>query len=279
MALANKSVRLFQLFLVAAALASSYYLYTWYQRHVAARLALLPQTVTAADGAGFRNRAGIEFVRIPAGRFLMGSPQGVSDELPQHEVIFAQPFYLGRYEVTLLQWEKIMGGRPNQNEADDLPVEQITWEEAQQFVRQLNALQDGYTYRLPSEAEWEYAARAGTTGDYVPEIDNRAWHRDNARNYTQRVGQKKPNDFGLYDILGNVWELCDDQATADYRATPHDGSAYATLEAGPDAPRSIRGHAAGTPSSKMRVAFRGSIQPTKRNEHIGLRLAASLRKE
>ena len=167
-----------------------------------------------------------------------------------------------------------MGGRPNQSAGDDWPVEQITWEEAQQFVRQLNALQDGYTYRLPSEAEWEYAARAGTTGDYVPEIDQRAWHRDNARKDTQRVGQKKPNDFGLYDMLGNVWELCEDQATADYRATPRDGSAYSAPQTGPAAPRVIRGHAADIPATKMRAAFRGSIQPMVRNEHIGLRLAA-----
>lgn len=274
----SKSATFAKIALFLAVCAAIIYLVSWYRRTVAARLALLPETVTAHDGASFRNRLGMDFVQIPAGRFEMGSASSaVADEQPPHEVTFATPFYLGRHEVTVLQWEKLMGGRPADSRNDNAPVEQITWQDAQEFVAKLNALNDGYTYRLPSEAEWEYAARAGTAGDYIPNIDKLAWHKGNSYKETHSVGQKEPNAFGVYDMLGNVWEFCQDHHFDDYRNAPADGSPRLDSQATPNAARVIRGQAIDLPSAKMRYAVRGAVPPLLRNPIIGLRLAASKR--
>ena len=120
-----------KLLLFLACVASVSYLGYRYWQNSVARLALLPNTVTSADGATFRNRLQQEFIRLPAGKFKMGSAQGIADELPQREINIAQPFYLGKYEVTQLQWEKLMGGRPGQSQADNAPVTQISWNDAQ----------------------------------------------------------------------------------------------------------------------------------------------------
>ena len=163
-----------------------------------------------------RNSIGMEFVLIPAGTFQMGSNDGDSDEKPVHTVRLSRPFYLGKYEVTQAQWEAVMGNNPSQFKGDsNRPVEQVSWDDVQEFIRRLNTKESGARYRLPTEAEWEYAARAGSTtaysfGDGVGQLGQYAWYDGNAGNTTHPVGQLQPNAWGLYDMHGNVWEWVQD---------------------------------------------------------------------
>jgi formylglycine-generating enzyme required for sulfatase activity len=158
----------------------------------------------------------IEFVRIPAGEFDMGSESGDPHERPVHRVRISKAFEMGKYPVTQAQWEAVMGSNPSRFRGDERPVEQVSWNDVQVFLEKLDAKKDGYRYRLPTEAEWEYAARAGTTVDCVPDLDAMAWHKENSEGETHPVGQKQPNGWGLYDMLGNVWEWCQDSFCADY---------------------------------------------------------------
>ena len=164
----------------------------------------------------WRNTLGIEFVLIQAGEFLMGSNSGHDDAKPPHQVRISKPFYLGQYEVTQGQWQAVMGQNPSffKGEAT-LPVENVSWEDVQEFLRRLNAREGGPKYRLPTEAEWEYAARAGTSmaysfDDIERQLGEYAWSSEDAGGKTHPVGQKKPNAWGLYDMRGNVWEWVQD---------------------------------------------------------------------
>jgi len=158
-----------------------------------------------------------EMVLIPAGSFLMGSPttgeDAFSNSKPQHRVNI-QSFAIGKYEVTQEQWYSVMGNNPSKNRGRTLPVENISWDDAQLFVQKLSQ-KTGVKYRLPSEAEWEYAARAGTTtqyfwGDDVNQAKDYSWYSGNSFRNSQLVGSKKPNRFGLFDMVGNVWEWTQD---------------------------------------------------------------------
>ncbi len=175
-----------------------------------------PLGVGAQTPSTYTNSIGIEFVLIPAGTFEMGSATGDGDERPVHTVTISKPFYLGKYEVTQAQWQAIMGNNPSLFQGDDnRPVEQVWFNDVQEFIRKLNAKEGGEHYRLPTEAEWEYAARAGTTtaysfGDDVAQLGQYAWFKDNANGQTHPVGQKKPNPWGLHDMHGNVWEWVQD---------------------------------------------------------------------
>jgi formylglycine-generating enzyme required for sulfatase activity len=124
----------------------------------------------------FRSQQGIEMVYIPPGRFLMGSEKGGGSETPLHEVTISYSFYMGKYEVTQAQWQAVMGNNPSNFKGDNLPVEQVSWDDAIAFIARLNAQNDGYSYRLPTEAEWEYASRAGTSGEYAGDLDAMAWY-------------------------------------------------------------------------------------------------------
>ncbi len=163
----------------------------------------------------------MKFVRILPGKFLMGSPPQEKgrgrDEGPQHEVEITKPFYLGIYEVTQAQYEKIVG----KNAAyfgkcgGDCPVENVTWEEVQVFIQKLNAKENTKKYRLPTEAEWEYACRAGTEtafsfGNDRNLLNDYAWFARNAEDRTHQVGKKEPNAWGLHDMHGNVEEWVQD---------------------------------------------------------------------
>lgn len=153
---------------------------------------------------------GIQFVKIQPGEFMMGCSAGDNacgqDEEPAHPVPIANGFEIGTYEVTQMQWKTVMGSNPSTIKSDDRPVETVSKNEVQQFLDKLNARNDGYRYRLPSEAEWEYAARAGSDTALPSPLGDYAWYADNSEDETHPVGQKKPNAWGLYDMFGNVRE-------------------------------------------------------------------------
>jgi len=162
--------------------------------------------------------SGVEFILLPAGSFTMGSPEDEKgrdkDEGPTHEVSI-DSFYIGKYEITQAQWKKVMGKNPSYNRAlPSLPVENVFWNEIQRFLRRLHK-KTGITFRLPTEAEWEYACRAGTQTPFCSGSDNStlnecAWFNINAAGETHPVGTRMPNQFGLYDMHGNVSEYVGD---------------------------------------------------------------------
>ena len=156
---------------------------------------------------------GMEFKWIPAGSFVMGSPQGEEGRFAaevQHGVRISEGFWMGKYEVTQGEWEAVMGSNPSYFESCGArcPVESVSWNDVQGFIAELNARESGKgnRYRLPTEAEWEYAARAGTTGARHGVLGSIAWYEDNSGGRTHPVGQKRANAWGLHDMLGNVWE-------------------------------------------------------------------------
>jgi formylglycine-generating enzyme required for sulfatase activity len=178
----------------------------------------------------------LEMVGLPAGQFIMGSPDSDRDatsyEKPQHPVKI-NSFAIGKYPVTQAQYEAVMGNNPSlfQNNPQN-PVEKVSWNDAQAFCQKLSQI-TGKTYRLPTEAEWEYACRAGTTtryyfGDDANQLGDYAWHNGNSQDKTHPVGQKRPNAWGLYDMSGNVWEWCEDNWHDNYIGAPKDGSAWLT---------------------------------------------------
>jgi len=218
-----------------------------------------------------------EMVVIPAGNFVMGSEKNAA-ERPMHPV-YIRSFLIGKTEITQEQWQAVMGNSPSFNKGKSLPVEQITWLEIQQFVTKLRQ-QTGKKYRLPSEAEWEYAARAGSTtewsfGNNESNLGDYAWYGDNSGGRTKPVGQKLPNGFGLYDMHGNVFELVEDCPAKDYSGAPVDGSAWT-------APCNIydahvyRGGSSSSDAPLLRSAFRSSLYSKGRNVIIGFRLARDL---
>ena len=164
-----------------------------------------------------RTFAGIEMVWIPAGSFDMGSPKdekGRDKGETQHRVTLTKGFWMGKYEVTQAQWQAVMGNNPSRFKGSNLPVEEVSWNDCQDFIRKLNAKGQG-AFRLPTEAEWEYACRAGTQsrfcfGDSDSSLGTYAWYRSNSGWKTHEVGQKSPNRWNLYDMHGNVWEWCQD---------------------------------------------------------------------
>jgi formylglycine-generating enzyme required for sulfatase activity len=216
---------------------------------------------------------GMEFVPIPAGKFTMGSTNGSDDERPPHEVTISKPFEMGKYEATQAQWEAVMGNNPSHftGEANRL-VENVSWEDVQKFIRKLNDSEGGTKYRLPTEAEWEYAARAGSTttysfGDDSSRLGEYAWYSGNSGGKTHPVGQLKPNAWGLYDMHGNVWEWVQDWY----------GKYSAELVTDPQGPssgsgRMYRGGSWHFDARGCRSAYRGYDAPGSRDRFLGFRL-------
>ncbi|MEM8485576.1 MAG: SUMF1/EgtB/PvdO family nonheme iron enzyme [Bacteroidota bacterium] len=210
-----------------------------------------------------------DFIEIPAGTFMMGS----EDERPVHEVHITQPFFLSKIEVTQAWWYAVMGNNPSYRKGADLPVEQVSWEDVQAFMDSLNVLSDcDGCYRLPSEAEWEYAARAGTStaysfGDNASDLGGYGWYSENSGGGTQPVGTKSPNPWGLYDMHGNVWEWVQDW----YGSYP---DSSVTDPPGPESgsSRVIRGGGWFYFARSARSAFRNGWRPDGRNYGVGFRV-------
>jgi formylglycine-generating enzyme required for sulfatase activity len=235
------------------------------------------------------NSIGMKLVLIPKGTFMMGSPeseQGRNEDETQHEVTISKDYYLGVYEVTQAQYEKVIGKNPSHfqgaivgNENADLPVDNVSWEDAVEFCKKLSDLPEekktGRVYRLPTEAEWEYACRAGSKTAYsfddeeglLPEY---GWFNRNSSDRTHTVGLLEPNAWGLYDMHGNVWEWCSDRhgkypkgAVSDPTG-PKEGSL-----------RVSRGGSWSNGAAICRSAFRFGRSPVVRYDDLGFRLALS----
>ena len=225
------------------------------------------------ERAAQKNSIGMKFTHIPAGEFMMGSDE-YSNEQPVHKVKISKPFYLGTYPVTQREWRAVMGENPSRFKGDDLPVEQVSWNDVQEFIKKLNQKEGADKYRLPSEAEWEYACRAGTTtqysfGDDEGKLGEYAWYSHNSGSKTHPVGQKKPNPWGLYDMHGNVWEWVQDWYHSDYKGAPSDGSAW---ESEDGSLRVLRGGSWLKDAWICRSADRGNLNPGARNYGLGFRL-------
>jgi len=214
----------------------------------------------------------LEMVLIPAGKFKMGSPESEkerSDNEKQHEVTLTKSYYMGKYEVTQEQWESVMGKNPSDTKGAKLPVTNVSWEDCQEFIKKLNAKTDG-SYRLPTESEWEYACRAGTStaysyGDKLTKSDANIVDSD-AR--IKAVGSYKANAFGLYDLHGNVFEWCEDWY-GDYPAesvTDPKGPAMGER-------RVLRGGSFLIFEAKARSSDRNYFTPSYRISNVGFRLA------
>ena len=218
--------------------------------------------------------ANYEMVLIKAGTFQMGSNTGKADEQPVHEVSIST-FYLGKYEVTQKQWMDIMGSNPSDHSGcKDCPVESVSWNEVNIFISKLNE-KTGLNFRLPTEAEWEYAAKGGRLPKgYRYSGSNRAddvaWYIDNSGYMTHPVGMKKPSELGLYDINGNVWEWTDDWTSFTYyRESPNENPR------GPAAGdcKVLRGGAYCYEKSYLRLTLRGHEFPDRKFNNLGFRLA------
>lgn len=199
-------------------------------------LLILSRATHAAEPAAFRDCSDCpEMISLPAGSFTMGASGQSADSAahPAHTVT-VKAFAIGKFEVTQEEWFAVMGTRPAQFKGGRNPVEQVTWKLAREFTRKLSE-KTGKKYRLPTEAEWEYAARAGSDGElYFGQgpLAEHAWFDDNSDETTHPVGQRKPNAYGLHDVYGNVWEWTDDCWNESYAGAPNDGSAWTVGDCG-----------------------------------------------
>jgi formylglycine-generating enzyme required for sulfatase activity len=248
---------------------------------------LLQETAARALGRPVQitNSLGMQFRLIPSGRFEMGSPQSEegrdAHEGPQHQVEISTPFYAGVTEVTQAQWRAVMGTEPWQNELptidEDCPATYVSWDDAVAFTRRLSE-RDGRSYRLPTEAEWEWLCRAGTAtrfsfGDDLSLLSEHAWFDKNANagayRFAQPVAQKKPNSFGLHDLHGNVREWCSDWYSQNWYA-----QSPVKHPAGPGAGafRILRGGAWYSRALRLRSADRVYSAPDFRGNGVGFRV-------
>ncbi len=239
------------------------------------------QGTADAQSKTFTNSIGMEFVLIPAGSFMMGADKNFEDcgedETPRHRITISKPFYLGKYEVTQEQWVTVMGSNPSNFKGRSRPVEQVSWEDIQDFIRALNRKEGKEMYRLPTEAEWEYACRAGTTtaysfGDDKGGLGQYAWYEDNSGKETHPVGQLKPNPWGLFDMHGNVYEWCQDWHDYKYYANSPSADPKGS-SSGSD--RVLRGGGWRDAAGGCRSAGRGDLSPGSRYAILGFRLALS----
>ena len=224
------------------------------------------------------NNLNIEMIAVQGGTFIMGctSEQGGDcddDEKPAHRVTVSD-FYIGKYEITQAQWRAVMGNNPSNFKGENLPVESVSWNDVQDFIRRLNA-STGKQYRLPTEAEWEFAARDGNSSrgnkySGSSTLGNIAWYGENSGSKTHPVGTKSPNELGIYDMSGNVWEWCYDRY----------GNYSNNVQTNPQSPsfaheRVLRGGGWSNYAGNTRVSYRNYITPYDRYSDVGFRLACS----
>jgi formylglycine-generating enzyme required for sulfatase activity len=215
----------------------------------------------------------MEFVLIRPGSFTMGSDKGQnSNEKPAHKVTITKPFYLGQYEVTQEQWEKVAGSNPSYHKGPKLPVESVSWDDCQSFLAKLQEKVPGQKFALPTEAQWEYACRAGSTGDYCfgdrdAGLGEYGWYSSNSGNQTHPVGGKKPNAWGLYDMHGNVWEWCSDA----YGAYSSEAVSDPTGASSGNRNRVLRGGDWSNAPDNLRSVKRGIDTSARREGTFGLR--------
>jgi formylglycine-generating enzyme required for sulfatase activity len=258
-------------------------------------------------GDVIKNSLGMEFSWIPDGSFMMGSTEAeveqawrecskawsdcprrwIEAEQPQRMVTIREGFWMGRHEVTQGYYEAVMGTNPSRftDCGKNCPVELVSWNDAKEFISKLNARNDGFVYSLPSEAEWEYAARAGTTTAtaFGDSLSSTQANFDGNHPYgnapkgpflkrTTKVGSYSPNAWGLYDMHGNVWEYIEDIYQNSYMGLPTDGSANTTR--GDSSRRVLRGGSWDSFGSRSRSAIRGWFLPSLRNSSFGFRIVA-----
>ena len=222
------------------------------------------------------NKIGIKFTLIHTGEFTMGS--SFDRETPDHIVSISKPFYLGTYPVTQHEWKAVMGMDPSGFEGNDLPIQRVSWNDVQEFVTKLNEMEGTNKYRLPSEAEWEYACRAGTSSQYsfdddVSTLGEYVWYGDNSDTKPHSVGRKKPNPWGLYDMHGNVWEWVQDKWHGNYNGAPDDGSAWEDEDG---SHRVYRGGCWYFSAMDCRSASRNHFVPDDAYHSLGFRLLREL---
>ena len=216
--------------------------------------------------------AGVEakFRYCVPGLFLMGSPQSEfgrsNDEGPVHEVVFTRGFWMAEVPVTQRLWEAVAGSNPSEFKGADRPVEQVSWSDCDGWIRKVNSMNGGLNLRLPTEAEWEYAARAGTTGPRYGDLDAIAWNGGNSGGKTHKVKRKKASMWGLHDMLGNVWEWC-----SDWYGEYSPGSMTDPIGPSSGSSRVIRGGSWDDGAGYVRSAFRLSYAPGKGDCDLGFR--------
>ena len=225
------------------------------------------------------------FIHVPSGTFQMGDTfgdgygDGYGDEKPVHDVKL-DSFYIGKYPVTQGQWKKVMNNNLSHfKKGDNYPVENVSWNDTQEFIKRLNEMtKDTYEFRLPTEAEWEYAARSGGKKEKYAggnNLDELAWYGKNSCGTTHPVGEKMPNGLGLYDMSGNVWEWCEDAYFENaYRMHDKDNPVYLESKTGS---RVLRGGAWYIDAKGCRSASRRSGEPGGWIVRMGFRLVFSLR--
>jgi formylglycine-generating enzyme required for sulfatase activity len=211
---------------------------------------------------------------MPPGRFMMGSPEDekgrFSSEGPRHEVTFGSGFWMMDTPVRQCLWQAATGDNPSKFQGPERPVESVDWNMTQEFLSRLNSRIAGLNLTLPSEAQWEYACRAG--GDaaaYSEDLGQIAWYSENSKKQTHPVGQKLANAYGLYDMLGNVWEWCEDHWRDSYKNAPTDGSAWRGKKAAAD--RVLRGGSWFYVARDVRAACRLVYPPASRVDFVGFR--------
>lgn len=244
-------------------------------------VSITPSIHAEADtGRRLTNSVGMKFTYIEPGEFVMGDSEGEFDEEP-HRVTLTKPYYMGTFEVTNQQWQAVMGEVPSKMKKPEYPVERIDWEQATAFCRKLSDLpgeqQRGNTYRLPTEAEWEYACRAGSTsrwsfGDREEDFGEYGWFRGNSEGHSHPVGLKKPNQWGLYDMHGNIKEWCSDNYApfTDAPTVDPDG-----VEKGP---KVVRSGSWFTAPIACRSADRMAAGKTRRYAILGMRVVLEVSK-
>ena len=234
-----------------------------------------PTPTPTPEQKTFTNSIGMEFIEIPVGEFSMGkrpdNPNLPNDykhnaDGPPHIVNISKPFFTSKFEITQYQWHEIMENNPSHFKGDNLPVENVSWTDIQDFIQKLNEKEETDKYRLPSEAEWEWA----TFG--VTELDTYAWYVENSNEKTHPIGKKKPTAKGLYDTSGNVWEWVQDSWHKSYYGAPTDGSVWE----GNTSVKVIRGCSWTSTDKHCQIKKRGYMNMETRTNSIGFRLVKEI---